>query len=185
MGLNRRCGAAVALLVSLGLGSVGCSGGGPASAHAGGGAGEAPASPSSSPRVSGADGAVAAYRAMWNDLEVAGRTADPDSPQLSDHATGAALQLLKYGLSKDRQDRVVIKGVVSLSPQVVSASPAAAPTQVRIVDCSDDAHWLVYRMNGTLKDDVPGGHHRNTATVQRFGRDWKVVELTMGENGSC
>jgi hypothetical protein len=144
-----------------------------------------PASPSNSKPVTGVEDAVAAYRAMWKDLEAAGRTADPNAQQLGDHASGGALRLLKYGLAKDRQDGVVAKGYVVLTPQVESATPATTPKQVKITDCSDDSHWLLYKPDGTLKNNVPGGHYKTQATIQRTGDDWKVTELTMGETGSC
>ncbi|WP_269859568.1 hypothetical protein [Streptomyces sp. RPT161] len=175
----------MALLVTLGLTMGGCAGQASTPSRAGANAGAPPVSPSSSQPVTGVEDAVAVYRAMWNDFQTAGRSADPEAPQLGNHATGAALRLLKYGLSKDRQDGVVIKGAVSLSPQVESATPATAPTQVKIVDCSDGSHWLLYKHDGTLKNNVPGGHHENKATVQRFGTEWKVVDLAVGEVGSC
>ncbi|MDF2257668.1 hypothetical protein [Streptantibioticus ferralitis] len=173
------------LLAALSLGAAGCTGEAPSPARDNGGAPPAPAPASSSQPVAGVEDAVAAYRAMWKDLEAAGRTADPNAPQLGDHAAGGALRLLKYGLAKDRQDGVIAKGEVILSPQVESATPAAAPKQVKIVDCSDGSHWLVYKHDGALENDVPGGHHETKATVQHFGTEWKVVDLTMGEVGSC
>jgi hypothetical protein len=185
MDVSGRCATAVALLATLSLGLVGCAGEEATSPPKRSNAGPAPASSGPGPRAVGVDAAVAAYRAMWQDLEAAGLTADPDSPRLGDHATGAALRLLKYGLSKDRQDGVIAKGAVILSPLVESAAPANMPTRVTIEDCTDSSHWLVYKPDGTLKNDVPGGHHDTKATVQRFGSEWSVVDLTMGEAGSC
>lgn len=185
MGGGRRYGAAMVLLPVLSLGLVGCAGGGTSAARARGDAGPVHTSPSGSSQVGGGDGAVTTYRAMWRDLEVAGLTADPASPRLSDHATGSALRLLKFGLSKYRRDGEIIKGAVVLSPQVNSAASSASPTLVKIFDCADDSHWLVYKRDGTLKDDIPGGRYETKATVQRFGDKWKVAGLTMGEVGSC
>lgn len=181
MCVKLRCGAAVALLVAMGVVSSGCSGAKVGVSRAPGDARPVLASPSADPRLGGSAAALAAYRAMWEDLEDAGLTADPNSPRLGDHATGAALRLLKYGLSKDRRDHVVTKGSVVLSPEVESA----APTQVMVEDCTDSSHWLVYKSDGTLKDAVPGGHHDTRAVVRRFGHDWKVVALTMDQVGSC
>ena len=184
MGANGRCGVTVmALLAALSLGAAGCASEAPPRARDNGGA--PPPRPSSSQPVAGVEVAIAVYRAMWSDLELAGRTADPNAPQLGDHATGAALQLLKYGLSKDRQDGVVARGHVVLSPQVESATPAAAPTQVRIKDCSDDSHWLQYKKSGGLKDQVPGGHHLTDATVQWQSGSWKVSDFYLHEVGTC
>ena len=173
------------LLPVLSLGLVGCAGGGTSAARVHGDVGPVHASSGGSPQVGGIDGAVTTYRAMWKDLEVAGLTSDPTSPRLGDHAAGAALRLLKYGLSEDRRDGVIIKGAVALSPQVDSATPATAPTLVKILDCADDTHWLLYKPDGTLKDDVPGGHFATRATVQRIGQGWMVTNLTMGDDASC
>ena len=52
-------------------------------------------------------------------------------------------------------------------------------------DCTDSSRWLVYKSDGTPKDAVPGGHHETKATVRRLDHDWKVVDLTMDQVGSC
>jgi hypothetical protein len=186
MGANGRCSAAsTALLVVLSLGLGGCTGGAATAPRARDNAGAPPPSAVRSPDAKGVADAVAAYRAMWKDLEAAGRSADPNAPQLGDHATGGALRLLKYGLTKDRQEAVVAKGYVVLSPQVKSATPATAPTQVGIMDCSDDSHWLQYKKTGRLKDQVPGGHHLTDATVQLQNGSWKVSDFYLHEVGTC
>lgn len=62
-----------------------------------------------SPPTRAAD-ALAAYRAMWSDLTAASKTSDAASPLLDDHATGGALELLRYGLKKAKEDGLVSKG---------------------------------------------------------------------------
>ncbi|QHA10001.1 hypothetical protein GQF42_35065 [Streptomyces broussonetiae] len=118
---------------------------------------------------------------MWHDLAVASRTSDASSPLLDDHARGGALELLKYGLSKSKKERVVSKGAPRVDPQVVSATDQ----KVVLVDCVDDRNWLQYKLNGELKNDVPGGHYRTDATVRRNNGFWKVTDLYMHEAGSC
>ncbi|MGW1170773.1 hypothetical protein [Streptomyces sp. NPDC002550] len=132
------------------------------------------------PDVEQAD-ALDAYRAMWRDLTVASETSDAASPLLDHHATGGALELMKYGLSKSKKQRLVSKGAPRLNPEVVSATSQ----RVVLVDCVDDRNWLQYKLNGELKNQVPGGHFRTDATVRRSNGVWKVSDLYMHEVGSC
>ncbi|MEU6572546.1 hypothetical protein [Streptomyces sp. NPDC046805] len=125
--------------------------------------------------------AIDAYRAMWRDLTRASETSDANSPLLDDHASGGALELMKYGLSKSKKEQVVSKGAPQVNPEVVSADSQ----KVVIVDCVDDRKWLQYKLNGELKNDVPGGHFRTDATIRHGQGGWKVSELYMHEAGSC
>ncbi|GAU71110.1 hypothetical protein SSP35_27_00310 [Streptomyces sp. NBRC 110611] len=118
---------------------------------------------------------------MWRDLTVASETSNVSSPQLDDHATGGALELMKYGLGKSKRENVVSKGAPKLDPKVVSANDL----KVTLRDCVDDRNWLQYKLNGELKNDVPGGHFRVDATVWRTNGVWKVSDLYMHEVGSC
>ncbi|MGW1808165.1 hypothetical protein [Streptomyces sp. NPDC002078] len=125
--------------------------------------------------------ALGAYRAMWRDLARASQTSDPASPLLDDHATGGALALMRYGLRKSRKEGLVSKGSPKADPHVVRASA----NKVVLEDCVDDSGWLLYKANGELKDDVPGGHVRTEATVRRVEGAWKVTDLYAHETGSC
>lgn len=125
--------------------------------------------------------ALAAYRAMWHDLTLASRTSDASSPLLDDHAGGGALELLRYGLRKSQKEGLVSKGAPKVDPDVVTAGAG----KVVVADCVDDSGWLLYKRNGELKDDVPGGHLKTDATVQRVHGIWKVTDLYMHEVGSC
>ncbi|MBD0741656.1 hypothetical protein BG418_09175 [Streptomyces sp. CBMA152] len=118
---------------------------------------------------------------MWQDLTLASETSDAASPRLGDHATGGALELMKYGLAKSKKEDVVSKGAPLVDPRVVSATDR----EVVLVDCVDDSHWLQYKLNGELKDNVPGGHFKVDATVRPTGGAWKVSNLYMREAGSC
>ncbi|KAF4406823.1 hypothetical protein GCU69_23000 [Streptomyces lycii] len=118
---------------------------------------------------------------MWRDLATASRTSDPDSPLLDDHASDGALELLKYGLKKSREERVITRGAPRVDPEVVSGDDR----KVVLADCVDDREWLQYKHNGELKNDVPGGHFKTDATVTRSKGVWKVSDLYMHEVGSC
>ncbi|WNE95546.1 hypothetical protein PS467_09425 [Streptomyces luomodiensis] len=122
-----------------------------------------------------------AYRAMWRDLVAASATSDAGSPLLDDHATDGALELIKHGLKNAKKEKVVVKGTPRINPEVVMV----AAHKVRLRDCVDGTDWLQYRLDGKLKNDVPGSHFRTDATVLRKGSVWKVSYLYMHDAGTC
>ncbi|MER6062420.1 hypothetical protein ABT167_14745 [Streptomyces sp. NPDC001792] len=132
-------------------------------------------------QLSSESAAVAVYRAMWDDVVIAARTSDAEQPQLDDHAGGGALQLLRHMMQEDKRQGVVTKGRPKFAPQVVKVGAST----VVIQDCADGSRWLQYAKDGSLKDDVPGGHHRVDATVRKHGRRWLVESLYIGEVGTC
>ncbi|GHJ35433.1 hypothetical protein [Streptomyces sp. TS71-3] len=127
------------------------------------------------------EAALRAYEAMWRDLARASETSDAGSPLLDDHATGGALELMRYGLRKSKKEQVVGRGRPVAHPEVV----AATSRKVVLVDCVDERHWLQYRLDGELRNDVPGGHFRADATVRRSSAGWQVTDLYMQQAGSC
>ncbi|MFJ9174941.1 hypothetical protein [Streptomyces sp. NPDC102360] len=124
---------------------------------------------------------MAAYRAMWHDLTVASETSDASSSLLNDHARGDAVALMKFGLKKSKAEGVVGKGRVRLAPEVVTATGG----KVTLRDCVDSRRWLQYRLDGRLKNDVPGGHHKADATVENVDGSWRVSRFYLGKAGSC
>ncbi|MEV3854954.1 hypothetical protein AB0J38_11580 [Streptomyces sp. NPDC050095] len=124
---------------------------------------------------------MAAYRAMWSDFTQASATSDPRSSVLDDHATGDAVALMRYGLEQAKKDEVVSKGAPRLDPRVVSVKG----DRVVVRDCVDMTNWLLYKLNGGLKNDVPGSHRQADATVRHSGGAWKVTDLYIAEAGSC
>ncbi|WP_432003380.1 hypothetical protein [Streptomyces sioyaensis] len=125
--------------------------------------------------------ALATYRAMWRDLAEASATSDVTSSVLDDHAAGGALELMKYGLRKAKKEKVVSKGAPRVNPKVIRATSR----EVVLQDCVDERHWLQYKLNGELKNNVPGGHFRADATVRHGEGGWKVADLYIHETGSC
>ena len=147
------------------------------------------ASPSSAASL-GADAAarrdaVAAYRGMWAAFVAAGKIADPDAPDLRKYASDQALRLIVNALYTDQQQKKVIRGDLTIDPQVTAVSPAQEPTLVTISDCVNDEKWLVYKASGGLADDKPGGKHQTTATVKRAADGWKVSSFILKEAGTC
>lgn len=125
--------------------------------------------------------ALVAYRAMWRDLTVVSAAPDPDAPRLRDHAAQGALELMKYGLTRAKKEKVVSKGTPHVNPEVVTATTK----EVKLQDCVDGTDWLQYKLNGELKNDVPGSHFKVDARVFRNGTVWKVSYLYMHEAGTC
>lgn len=87
----------------------------------------------SAPHDASAD-AIAAYRAMWEDYAVAAETANWQSPRLTDHATGDALDVISRGLYASSYNGEVAKGrpvldptVASMKPRLRGGSPAPPP----------------------------------------------------------
>jgi hypothetical protein len=137
------------------------------------------------PAVAARDGAIGAYRGMWAAYERAGVEANPDDPELARYATGDALSTLEGGLKGMRSRDQVAKGSVVLAPEVISLSPADVPSEVEIRDCADTSKALLYRREGGLVNDVPGGHRQVLATVKATNGIWKVASFGVHEVGSC
>lgn len=151
------------------------------------GAPSLPASAAVSPPTTGStasiDGreAVDAYRAMWKDLVVAAQTSDAEHPQLDDHATGDALELLKHMMRDGKAKGVVTKGEPKFAPRVENVRSTTAV----ISDCADGTAWLRYTETGELENDTPGSHHLVDAKVVRQGGRWLVATLYIDEAGTC
>jgi hypothetical protein len=131
------------------------------------------------------DPAVDAYQSMWTAYTRAGLTANPDHPDLARYATGLALTTLRNGLAGYRKQRQVLKGDLVTAPHPANASPANEPTTVSIVDCLDTTNFLVYRADGRLADDEPGGRRAVRATVIRSADGWKVSSFGVQQVGTC
>jgi hypothetical protein len=129
--------------------------------------------------------AVQVYRAMWDDMVEAAKTANYQSPRLARHATSQALQLLYSGLLQAHQKNLVIRGQPTFRPRVTNAVPTAAPVAVSIEDCVDATNWLNYTHDGRLRNDNPGGKHRTIATVGLLNGHWIVTRLRIAEVGTC
>ncbi|MCQ6246185.1 hypothetical protein [Streptomyces malaysiensis] len=88
---------------------------------------------------------------------------------------------MKYGLQRAKKEKVTSKGTPHVNPEVVTATS----DEVKLQDCVDGTDWLQYKLNGELKNDVPGSHFKVDARVLRNGTVWKVSYLYMHEAGTC
>ncbi|MEU1813112.1 hypothetical protein [Micromonospora aurantiaca (nom. illeg.)] len=128
--------------------------------------------------------ALVAYRGMWSAFVEAGKTSDPDAPDLRKYASDDALKLIVSGLVTNRDQGKVILGDLAIDPKVTAVTPVDAPTEASVVDCVNDEKWLVHKASGGLVNDVPGGKHHTTATVKRTADGWKVSRFVIGSE-SC
>jgi len=145
----------------------------------------ASATPSADPVAAGSQGALAAYRDMWDAFVEASNNGDVAPPSLATYTSGRALTKLNDGLVLNRSRGQNTKGKPTLAPKVTAIVPVAAPTSVTIADCFDDSRWLLYKSNGQLVDDVPGGRRQTIAKVEKAGEVWKVTTLALQGTGSC
>jgi len=144
-----------------------------------------PATPSLGPSAAAERDAVSAYRSMWNAVVEAGKTSNPEHPELPKFASDQALRLIVSSLYTDRDQKRVSQGELKIDPKVTGLKPAGAPTEATILDCVNDEKWLKYKASGGLVNDVPGGKHRTTATVKRTAEGWKVASFILREAGTC
>jgi hypothetical protein len=172
----------VCALVLLG---AGCSASEPDAIPTGDALPPAPSSTSLGSSAAAERDALAAYRGMWSAFVEAGKTSDPDAPDLRRYASDQALRLMVGSLVTDRELTKVTKGDLVLDPKVSQVTPVEAPAEVTVLDCVDSTRLLKYRASGELWDDKPGGRHRTTATVKVADGTWKVSAFILEELGTC
>jgi hypothetical protein len=142
--------------------------------------------------------AIAAYTAMWADVQVASQTltiaaatggtsASPGTPSyqnpiLQQHLDGQALLTIEENLDTDEAQGIIALGAPVLHPTVASATPTA----VQLTDCLDGTHWLqYYAVTRELVNNTPGGFSYTTATVTDETGGWKVTQLDVRADGTC
>lgn len=130
--------------------------------------------------------ALAAYRGMWDAFVKAGRTSNPDEPDLRRYADGDALRLIVSSLYGNREQGKITLGEISADPKIARLNLQDAPTEATVSDCVDDTKWLVHRTTGEpVTGGQPGGRHRNTAVVKKTNGTWKVTSFTLLRIGTC
>lgn len=126
--------------------------------------------------------ALAAYTAMWGDVQVLSETSDYTNPRLGEHLDGQAYTTISENMSVNKAHGIVGVGAPLLHPRVLAASATA----VTLADCMDDTNWLeAYQATGKLVDSVPGGHRYTTASVTDENGTWKVTAIDTRGDGSC
>ena len=143
----------------------------------------APAAASGSPAPSGpAQLALAAYSAMWADVQALSETSNYTDPRLGAHLDGQAYMTISENMSVNKANGIIGLGAPVLHPHVVTANA----TTVSLADCMDDTHWLeYYAATRKLVDNVPGGYRYTAATVTDENGTWKVTALDTRQDGSC
>lgn len=126
--------------------------------------------------------ALAAYTAMWGDVQAVGVTSNYQDPRLAEHMQGQPLATFRENLAEEQSKGIVGRGAPVLHPRVLRAGA----TSVDLADCLDDRAWLeVYASTGKPVDAVPGGLRYVTATITDEGGTWKVTALDVRGEGTC
>ncbi len=126
--------------------------------------------------------ALAAYTAMWADVQVLSETSDYTNPRLGTHLDGQAYTTISENMSVQKADGIIALGAPVLHPRVLTVNA----TTVTLADCLDDTHWLTYyAATHKLTDTVPGGHRYVAATVTDENGTWKVTILDTRDEGTC
>ena len=142
----------------------------------------AAASASASPSTP-AQLALAAYTAMWGDVQAVGETSDYQDPRLAAHLAGQALLTTSENMAVDKADGIIGLGQPELSETTVLTATA---TSVTLHGCMSDEHWLkYYAATHKLVDNVPGGRRYVAATVTDENGTWKVTTLDVRGEGTC
>ncbi len=158
-----------------------CSSASPAPTASHTGSAGSPAGASPSPSTSGQQ-ALAAYTAMWSDVQALSETSNYTDPRLGDHLAGQAYMTISENMSVDKANGIIALGAPVLHPRVL----AAGTTAVTLADCLDDTHWLeYYASTHKLTNNVPGGHRYVAATVTDENGIWKVTNLEVRGEGTC
>lgn len=150
----------------------------------------ASASPSASPTASetadqAKQHAIDAYLGMQTAFERASAAGDPDYPDLSKYATGAALTLFTNALKANKQQGLLSRGEAVFHPQVASLAPPSAPTKASMQDCMDTSKTERYKADGSPYKDSPGGLRLVLADVERINGEWKVTSVGVRDVGTC
>lgn len=126
-----------------------------------------------------------AYRGMWDAYVEAGKTSDPDAPDLRRYASDNALKLIVSALVTNREAKKIILGDLKIDPKVTAVKEGDNPPTATVADCVDSTKWLVHKTSGELWDNEPGAKHRATATVTLSADGWKVSQFTLERGGTC
>ena len=124
---------------------------------------------------------LAAYRAFWDDVVAAARTADWRSPRLDDHATGKMLDRIRGQFRALEFQGWVARGSIEVSPRLAALTGRKATVQ----DCVDGSRFRRYDPKKRQWLDSGGGQpdrQRSTLTLDGQG-NWKVADSEV--SGKC
>ena len=80
---------------------------------------------------------------------------------------------------------IITKGQPTFHPRLLRYLRSETPTQATITDCVSDAHWLDYKTDGGLVNNIPGGNRATTAIAVATDGIWKVTQLAVQAVGTC
>jgi hypothetical protein len=146
----------------------------------------APSSSPANPAAIRVRQALAAYNNGLSAYVAASNRGSTDTTELSRYVTGSALEVLADGLARQHSKGLISKGTPGIDPpQVTEISPATAPTTVEVSGCLDGTNWLLYKTDGQLADNTPGGRHAVVAQIDKIDDAWKVSGIAIQGVGTC
>lgn len=143
------------------------------------------ASSSKDPEAKAKAEALKAYRGMWNAYAEAGETADHKSAKLILYTTGNARTRIVGTLYGYRDEGVVTKGRLKMSPKITSINLSREPPTAEVSDCADSTNWTKHERASGERINDPAGRRKITATVVLTKDAWKVTDFDAEEIGSC
>jgi hypothetical protein len=166
----------VALSLVLPLAACGGTAGGSTELPPGPAAASAPAA-TSSPTAAG-DPVLASYLRFWDAVVAANRAADPSLAALRTAAADPELSRLRATVSRNRVQKLSLRGEVGHAPQPAKVSGGSAT----IEDCYDISGWNPVRLDTgkpiEVTDESGTGRYRARYTLHRSGAGWLVVNHT-------
>jgi hypothetical protein len=148
-------------------------GGGPTSA------GPSPTATGSGP----ADPVLAGYLSYWDAVIHAHAAANPNDPLLARHATGAALADLRGNITRNRTQKLSVRGTVTHQARVIARTGDSATVD----DCFDTTDWQAVDIaTGRRIDAIPDngtGRYRERTAMRQTSGNWLAV--TIKDTGSC
>ena len=144
-------------------------------------AGRAASTPAATPSTEAAgsqDPVLASYLRYWEAVVAANRAADPGLAALRTVAAEPELSRVRATVSRNKVQKLSLRGQVSHSPQPASVTGTTAT----IEDCYDISRWSPVRLDTgkpvDAVDESGTGRYRARYTLRRSVGGWLVVNHT-------
>jgi hypothetical protein len=134
-------------------------------------------------RSGAADPVLAGYLAYWDAVVHAHAMANPNDPLLAQHASGAALTEVRGTITRNRIQKLSVRGTVTHQARVLARSGDSATVD----DCFDTKAWKAVDLTtGKSIGDIPDngtGRYRERTAMRQIGGNWLVTSVK--DTGSC
>jgi hypothetical protein len=136
-------------------------------------------SPVATPAAAGstaADPVLRSYLRFWDAVVAAHRAADPALPALAAAAADPELARIRATVSRNRIQKLSLRGEVGHAPKPVAVSGATATVE----DCYDISAWDPVSLSTgkpiEVTEESGTGRYRARYTLRRSGPGWLVVD---------